>query len=206
MSDFKKAQRRLSNELKTLKRIEELFLTRLMVTSYSTAEERDYLIRQRSIQAEEQHNELKVILKEYESENSSFIFRLIEILQYKAESKIGALTVLSQVTDPYCLQKHGIDRELIEEVEKVHKYHFDRAKIPYLEGNKLGGKRRTEKQQENYDAHKEWWEKWQNDPHLYTNVTAYDESMRDKTRAGLTTIRKHRKEFEGHVKSNTIRK
>lgn len=206
MSDFKEGKRKFSNDIKAIEKVEALFLTRPMVTTYSTQEERDYLIRQRGIQAEKQYDELKAIFKEYELENISFLLRLIETLQIKAENKIGALIVLSQVIEPYCLEEHGVDRELIEETAKVHKYHFDRAKIPYLEGNKLGGKKRTKKQQDNYEVHKEWWYAWKKNPHLYTNVTAYDESMRDKTGAGLTTVRGHRKEFEGKRESTTIGK
>ena len=62
-------------------------------------------------------------------------------------------------------------------------------------GNSRGGKKRTASQQERYDIHKDWWDKWNNNQKLFKNKTAYDEAMIDKTGASLATVRRHRTEF-----------
>ncbi|TXH76476.1 MAG: hypothetical protein E6Q85_03935 [Thiothrix sp.] len=58
-----------------------------------------------------------------------------------------------------------------------------------------GGRHRSKEQQKNYDVHKEWWDKWQQDPSLYRSLTEYDEAMRDKTGASVATVRRHRGSF-----------
>jgi hypothetical protein len=63
------------------------------------------------------------------------------------------------------------------------------------EKNAEGGRHRSKEQQKNYDVHKEWWDKWQQDPSLYRSLTEYDEAMRDKTSASVATVRRHRKDF-----------
>ena len=202
---FKETQRKV-HQLEAIDKIEKLFLDIKIVTLYSNDEDRKRQNQERLLQAKTQFFELIKIIEEYELDNEDFLIRLFETLQLKAENKISALTILPQTIDPSFLENQGIEPQLIEATKRTHDFFYKKAKTPYLEGNQRGGSKRSELQQKNYDEHKDWWNKWQRSPNLYTNVTAYDESMRDKTGAGLTTIRKHRKEFEGKLKPNTIGK
>ena len=123
----------------------------------------------------------------------------------------------SSSIDGFLFQHREIEREFrlfeIPKKKKNKKYWKKKAKkaerelariskqmVEAREANARGGRKRTDKQQQNYEEHKYWWDFWQNEPETFTNRTAYDEAMRDKTRAGERTIRRHRKEFEqgGH--------
>jgi hypothetical protein len=201
MDEWEKDHRKLDNQLEAIKKIEDLFLTRKIVSIYSTNEERDLLNKERLLQSKYQFFELKEIIKKYELDSDFFLLRLIEALQLKAENIISALTVLPQTINPDLLEKFGVDRELIEGTKRVHDFFYKKAKTPYLEGNKRGGSKRSEHQQKNYEEHKEYWDAWQKNPDMYSGVTAYDEAMRKKTRAAFSTIRNHREEFKNNAQS-----
>lgn len=68
--------------------------------------------------------------------------------------------------------------------------------VKNLKATKKGAIARNNGIEKTKEDVREWWLRWQSEPSMYKNKTAYDVTMSDKTGVGIPTIAKWRKQFE----------